>query len=387
MGKRDYYEVLNLQKGASEKAIKAAYRKLARKYHPDVNPGDADSEARFKEISEAYQVLSDPKKRSMYDRFGHKAFGRGDAGSSRNPWDFSGFDFSQFGQNAHFNTGGDLGDLFGSFFNGGQQAEQGPVKGKDIQYTIDLSFQDVLDGLHTKLMVRHDVVCTRCHGRKVERGHALESCSNCQGTGKVKSAPTFLNISVSQPCPRCQGTGKYNPHPCRNCHGDGLERTTDRISVKIPAGADNGSKIRVKSKGHAGRNGGKNGDLFITTRVQSHPLFERRGDNLYCEVPITIVEAVLGAKISVPTAFGETSMLVPAGTQSGQKFRLRGKGIPHMKGVGRGDQFVTVKVVTPQNIDTRTSELFREISRLNPLDPRAHLFSEDHAKRSTQDGI
>ena len=373
MAKRDYYEVLDLQKGASDKAIKAAYRKLARKYHPDVNPGDANSEARFKEISEAYQVLSDPKKRGMYDRFGHQAFGRGNAGSGQSPWDFSGFDFSQFGKNVHFDTG-DLGDLFGSFFTGQQQTEQGPVKGKDLQYTIDLSFQDVLDGLHTKLMVQHDVVCTRCQGQKVEPGHSLETCPNCQGSGKVKTASGFLNIGMSRPCPRCQGTGKFNPKPCRTCHGDGLERQTDRISVKIPAGADNGSKIRVPGKGHAGRNGGKAGDLFITTRVQNHPFFERRGDNLYCEVPITVTEAVLGAKISVPTAFGEASMIVPAGTQSGQKFRLRGKGIPHMKGVGRGDQFVTVKVVTPENIDTRTSELFREIARLNPVDPRSHLF-------------
>lgn len=376
MAKRDYYEVLDLQKGASDKAIKAAYRKLARKYHPDVNPGDTASETRFKEISEAYQVLSDPKKRSMYDRFGHQAFGRGNAGAGQNPWDFSGFDFSQFGKNVHFDAG-DLGNLFGSFFSGQQQQPaQGPAKGKDLQYTIDLSFQDVLEGLNTQLMVQHDVVCTRCYGQKVEPGQSMETCSNCQGSGKVKAASGFLNIGLSQPCPRCQGTGKYNPHPCRHCHGDGLERKTEKISVKIPAGADNGSKIRVPGKGHAGRNGGKPGDIFITTRVQNHAFFERRGDNLYCEVPITVTEAVLGARISVPTAFGKASMTIPAGTQSGQKFRLRGKGIPHMKGVGRGDQFVTVKVETPQNVDTRTSELFREIARLNPVDPRSHLFQE-----------
>jgi molecular chaperone DnaJ len=376
MTKRDYYEVLDLQKGASEKEVKAAYRKLARKYHPDVNPGDTNAEAKFKEISEAYQVLSDPKKRVMYDRFGHQAFGRGNAGAGQGPWDFGGFDFSQFGKNINFDVG-DLGNLFGSFFSGQQGAQpQGPVKGKDLQYTIDLGFEDVLNGLNTRLMVLHEVLCSRCKGKKVEPGHDMETCPNCQGTGQVKVAAGFLNIGVSQPCPRCQGLGKLNPHACHQCHGEGIQQHTERISVKIPAGADNGSKIRVQGKGHVGKNGGKPGDLYITTRVQNHSYFERRGDNLYCEVPITMTEAVLGAKIAVPTAFGEASMIVPAGTQSGQTFRLRGKGIPHMKGVGRGDQFVTVKMVTPQNVDTRTSELFREIARLHPVNPRKDLFSK-----------
>jgi molecular chaperone DnaJ len=186
----------------------------------------------------------------------------------------------------------------------------------------------------------------------------------------------FVNIGVPQLCPQCEGLGKLNKHPCKSCRGEGAQKKTERISVKIPAGADNGSKIRVAGKGHAGQNGGASGDLYIITRVQQHPFFERRGDNLYCEVPITMTEAVLGAKISVPTPFGESSMIVPAGTQSGQKFRLRGKGIPHMKGAGRGDQFVTVKVVTPQYVDTRTSELFREIARLNPMDLRKDLSSK-----------
>ena len=377
MAKRDYYEVLNLQQGAAEKDIKAAYRKLARKYHPDVNPGDVNAEAQFKEISEAYQVLSDPKKRTMYDRFGHQVFGRGNAGSGQSPWDFGGFDFSQFGKNINFDVG-DLGNLFGSFFSGQQSSthSKGPIDGKDLQYTIDLGFEDVLNGLHTRLMVQHDVTCSRCHGKKIETGYEMETCPNCQGSGQIKGSAGFLNIGISQPCPRCQGSGELNTHPCQQCQGNGIQQQTDRISVKIPAGADNGSKIRVQGKGHAGRNGGKPGDLYITTRVQNHPYFERRGDNLYCEIPITVTEAVLGAKISVPTAFGEATMIVPAGTSSGQTFRLRGKGIPHMKGAGRGDQFATVKVTTPQNVDTRTSELFREIARLNPANPREQIFSK-----------
>lgn len=371
MAKRDYYEVLGVKRGASDKDIKAAYRKLARKHHPDVNPGDSGSEAKFKEISEAYQVLSDPKKRTIYDRFGHQAFGRQPGGQA--PWDF---DFSQFGKNVGFDIG-NLGDLFGSFFGGQGKTEQsrGPMPGKDLQYTIDLSFQDVLSGISTKIMVQHDIVCKTCSGKKTEPGHDLGTCSQCQGTGQVKVAAGFLNLGISQPCSQCQGSGRVNLHPCRTCHGSGLQQETERIVVKIPAGADNGSKIRVAGKGNAGRNGGRPGDLYIITRVQQHPFFERRGDNLYCEVPLTMTEAVLGSKITVPTPLGDASMVVPAGTQSGQKFRLRSKGIPHMKGAGRGDLYVTVKVVTPQSVDTRTSELFREISRLNPSNPREQMYS------------
>lgn len=377
MAKRDYYEVLNLRKGTSEKEIKAAYKKLARKYHPDVNPGDKNAEATFKDISEAYQVLSDPKKRVMYDRFGHQVFSRG-TGSARGTWDFGGFDFTQFSKGMEDlgkKSMEDLGNLLGSLLGGQQKSKQAqePVKGEDLHYTMDLSFEDVLNGLNTKIIVQHDIVCKRCHGKKTEPGYEMETCANCQGTGQVKT--TVFIMDIPQTCPQCQGIGKLNRSPCRTCRGTGLQQATERIGVKIPAGADNGTKIPITGKGHAGKNGGKPGDLYIITRVQQHPFFERRGDNLYCEVPITITEAVLGARITVPTAFGDTLMTVPAGTQSGQKFRLRGKGVPYMKGVGRGDQFVTVTVATPQNIDTRTSELFREIARLNPIDPRKDLYS------------
>ncbi|MDY0096556.1 MAG: molecular chaperone DnaJ [Candidatus Vecturithrix sp.] len=374
MAKRDYYEVLHLKKGASEKEIKAAYRKLARTHHPDVNPGNTEAEAQFKEISEAYQVLSDPQKRAIYDRFGHQAFRR-DTGHGQSVWDFSEFDFNQFSKTMGFDASG-LGNLFGSFFGGQQHTPKShePVKGKDIQYAIDLSFEDVLNGLQTKIMLQHVVACSHCKGKKTEPGYELETCTNCQGTGRVKTMTGFLNVAIPQICPQCQGSGTINRYPCHICHGKGVQQQTDRISVKIPAGADNGTKVRVAGKGHAGENGGRPGDLYIITRVQQHPFFERRGDNLYCEVPITITEAVLGAKLMVPTHSGDASMILPAGTQSGQIFRLRGKGIPHMKGAGRGDLFVTVKVVTPQNVDTRTSELFREIARLHPENPRERLF-------------
>ncbi len=368
MAKRDYYEVLGLKRGASDKDIKGAYRKLARKFHPDVNPGDTSAEVKFKDISEAYQILSDPKKKTMYDRFGHQAFGRPGSGGQAS-WDF---DFSQFGN---------LGDVFGTFFGGqGKEAQRGPVRGKDLQYTIDLTFQDVMNGLSTKIMVQHDIQCKTCHGKKTAPGRDLETCAQCQGSGQMKMTAGFLNLGVSQPCSQCAGTGKVNRYPCRNCHGVGIQQDTERIVVKIPAGADNGSKIRVSGKGHAGRNGGPPGDLYIITRVQDHSFFERRGDNLYCEIPITITEAVLSAKIMVPTPGGEASMAIPAGTQSGQKFRMRGKGIPHMKGVGRGDLYVSVNVTTPRNVDTRTSELFREIARLNPQNLRAELYASVDVK-------
>lgn len=374
MTKRDYYEVLRLKKGAPEKDIKTAYRKLARKYHPDVNPGNENSEEEFKEISEAYQVLSDPKKKAMYDKFGHQAFSR-QPGTNPNSWDFEHFDFSQFNKNMGFDVG-NIGDLFGSFFGGKSKTESAsvPVQGNDVQYTMDVSFEDVLNGLNTKVIVQHDAVCSACRGRKTAPGYDFETCRHCQGTGQVKmSAAGIFNLGISQTCSHCQGTGKTNPHPCRECRGAGIQEETEKIVVKIPAGVDNGTKIRVAGKGHAGRNGGKPGDLYIITRVQQQPFFERRGDNLYAEIPITIPEAVLGARISVPTPFGETTMTIPAGTQSGQKFKLLGQGIPHIKGSGRGDQFVTVNVVTPQQVDSQTSELFREIARLHPENPRKHL--------------
>jgi len=381
MDKRDYYEILNVKRKASEKEIKAAYRKLARKYHPDVNPHDKTAEAKFKEISEAYQVLSDPEKRALYDKFGHQAFSRSGFGGQEGPqWsDFSRFDFSHFDfKRSGFNVG-DLGDLLGSMFGGNRESEttSGPIKGSDIQYTMDLSFEDAIRGLNTRISLQREVLCTSCQGTGSERGSYLETCPGCGGSGQAKVSRGFLN--TTQVCPQCKGSGKMNKHPCRACQGNGIALQSEKISVKIPAGVDNGSKVRVAGKGNAGRRGGPPGDLYIITRVRSHPFFERKGDNLYCEVPITIVEATLGAKISVPTIDGEATMTLPTGTESGQVFRLRGKGMPHLKGAGRGDQFITVKVVTPKNIDPRMEQLLRELEHLYPYNPRANLYSTNRS--------
>jgi molecular chaperone DnaJ len=379
MTKRDYYEVLNVSRKASEKEIKAAYRKLARKYHPDVNPNDKSAEAKFKEISEAYQVLSDPEKRAIYDKFGHQLSRNGADKAESSRWsDFSQFDFSNFDfKKSGFNVG-DLGDILGSMFSEKRESSQAsePVRGSDIQYTMDLSFEDAVQGLSTRIKLQREVSCPACHGMGTERGFYLETCSACKGTGKVRASGGFLN--PLQPCSLCQGSGKINKNPCRTCQGSGVVLQSEKISVKIPAGVDNGSKIRVPNKGNVGRRGGSSGDLYILTRVRPHPFFERKGDNLYCEVPITFIEATLGAKIKVPTIDGEATMTVPAGTESGQIFRLRGKGVPHLKGAGRGDQFVTVKVVTPKNVDPRMEQLLRELERLHPQNPRTQLQSYVH---------
>lgn len=382
MEKRDYYEVLNIQRKASDKEIKAAYRKLARKYHPDVNPHDKTAEVKFKEISEAYQVLADPEKRALYDKFGHQAFNRSGFGNQEGPlWsDFSGFDFSSFDFKRSGFKVGDLKDILGSIFDRKRETEvtSEPARGSDIQYTMDLSFEDAVQGLNTRIALQREVLCTSCQGTGSQRGFYLEACSTCSGTGQVRISRGFLN--TNQLCTRCKGSGKINPNPCKTCQGNGVVLQSEKISVKIPAGVDSGSKIRIASKGNVGKRGGLPGDLYIITRVRSHPFFERRGDNLYCEVPITIVEATLGAKIGVPTLDGEATMTVPAGTESGQIFRLRGKGVPHLKGSGRGDQFITVKVVTPKNIDSRVEELLRKLEHLYPYNPRAHLSAVSHSQ-------
>jgi molecular chaperone DnaJ len=378
MNKKDYYEILGVRNNASEKEIKAAYRKLARKYHPDVNPNDKTAEAKFKEVSEAYEVLSNSEKRTMYDKFGHQAGRNGFGTQGSSQWsNFGGFDFNNFDlKGSGFNVK-DVGDILGSMF--GEKRERasssGPIKGSDIQYTMDLSFEDALHGLNTRINVQREVFCPTCQGTGSQRGFYPETCTACKGTGQVRISRGFLN--TAQTCSQCKGSGKVNRHPCRDCQGSCISLQSEKISIKIPAGVDNGSKVRIPSKGNVGKRGGPSGDLFIITRVRSHPFFERRGDNLYCEIPVTIVEAALGAKIEVPTPDGEATMIVPAGTESGQVFRLRGKGVPHLKGSGRGDQFITVKVVTPKNIDTRVEQILRELERLHPQNPRVKMYSSN----------
>ena len=365
MAKRDYYEVLGLKKGASEQEIKRAYRKLARKCHPDVNPGDKTAESRFKDLSEAYEVLSNSEKRQQYDQFGHDGYARASGGPQPGAG-FGGFDFSQ----ANFGSGGvtDLGDILSDLFGGRGGAEaEGPDKGEDLHYTLDINFEDAVRGVSTEVSLQKHAPCRICHGSGAKPGSRLERCPDCGGSGR-RSSRGFRRLA--EPCPRCHGNGKISAEACQACGGRGVTFGTERIAVKIPAGVDTGSRIRLQGMGEPGRNGGPPGDLYIVTRVRPHPVLERKGDNLHLEVPITITEAALGARIEVPTVDGTTTMRIPPETSSGQVFRLRGKGVPHLKGGGQGDQFVTVKVVAPKNLDTRSQELLREFARLNPSDPR-----------------
>ncbi len=368
MNKRDYYEVLGVNRGASDKEIKRAYRRLARKHHPDVNPNNKAAEAKFKEVTEAYEVLSDPAKRRQYDQFGHQPLGATHEGAGR-PGGAGGFDFSQF------DLGGPGGfeDLFSDLF--GRRAptgQAGPLKGEDLHYSIDLDFKDAIRGLSTEISLQRQVACPTCQGTGIGTGGQWITCPACKGSGRARAGSGLF--SGQQACPRCQGTGRLPSTLCLSCNGNRMVLKTERISAKIPPGVDNGSNIRIPVKGHAGRAGGPPGDLYIVTRVRPHPFFERKGDNLYCEVPITVTEAALGAKIEVPTVDGKASMRIPPGTSSGQMFRLRGMGVPYLKGSGRGDQFVTVKIVVPQNLDARSQELFRELARLRPEDPRRGIW-------------
>lgn len=365
MAKRDYYEVLGLRRGASEQEIKRAYRKMARRHHPDVNPGNKGAEAKFKEVSEAYEVLSDADKRRQYDQFGRDGFS-GATGGPQPGAGFGGFDFGR----VDFGTGGvaDLGDFLSGLFGGqtGVRTDT-PLKGDDAHYSLDINFVDAVRGLATEITVQKHSACDVCRGSGAAPGSRLEICPDCGGSGRRPGRG--LRRAV-EPCARCHGNGKIGHEPCRACGGRGAIFGTERIAVKIPAGVDTGSRIRLQGKGEPGQNGGPPGDLYIVTRVRPHPVLERKGDNLHVEVPITITEAALGARIEVPTIDGMTTMRIPPETSSGQVFRLRGKGVPHLKGGGQGDQFVAMKIVAPKNLDTRSQELLREFARLNPEGPR-----------------
>lgn len=361
--KRDYYEVLGVPRNATLDQIKKAYRRLARKHHPDVNPGDRSAEARFKEISEAYHVLSDKERRARYDQFGHQAF----AGPHGEEFDFGGFDFSTF------DLGG-LGDLFGDLFGrrsrrARAEARTSPTKGNDIHYSLEISFDDAFRGFSTQISLNKLKPCGECRGTGVRGGGESAVCSECNGTGEGRGRRG--PILIPYPCPRCGGSGRVNLNPCSRCGGSGKLQGTEFINVKIPPGVDTGSRVRLAGKGEPGNNGGPPGDLYIITKVRPHPSFERKGDNLYCEVPITITEAALGAKIEIRTPEDISRMTVPPGTESGQRFRLQGKGMPRLKGAGRGDLFVTVKITLPKFLDERSKQLLRDFERLNPMNPRA----------------
>jgi len=376
--KRDYYEILGLKKNATSAELKKAFRKLARKYHPDVNPNDKASEQKFKEMNEAYEVLSDPKKRKQYDQFGHAAF---EQGFGQGPGAGGGSGFEGFGGQG---TGGFQGrgfeDIFGNLFGGRTAGPLGPQKGEDITYTVEVELEDAIFGRAMQVDLQREVSCTACGGSGAQPGTKPRTCATCQGTGNVAQGRGFMQFS--QTCPSCRGEGTINPNPCRNCGGSGLTPKSEKINVKIPAGVDNGSKVRMAGMGSPGVNGGPPGDVYIITRVRPHHYFERKGDNLYSEAKVTVKEAALGEKIEIPTVDGLVMLSMPPGIQTGQQLKLKGKGVPHFGGAGVGDHYVTVHVVTPTNMTEKGKELLRELERMHPENPRQDITFRGFRKRS-----
>ena len=374
--KQDYYELLGVPRRASLKDIRQAYRKLARKYHPDLNPGDKSAEEKFKQIQEAYEVLSDTKKRQMYDQFGFNVPGPAGGpppGSGHGPapedihFDFGGFDFGGAG-------GTSFRDLFSQFFRGASAAQEAPEReaGTDLEYQIDISFWEAVRGTVKKLSITRLDICPVCHGSGAAPGGGEQVCPDCKGAGQVTQVSGKMRFQIN--CPRCGGSGRLRTL-CRNCGGEGRVRRAETLDVRIPPGAQTGSRVRVAGHGNAGLLGGPPGDLYIITRVQPHPFFERRGDDIYTKVPITITEASLGAKVEVPTIDGRSLVRIPPGTNSGKSFRLREKGVPSARHSGRrGDQYVEVQVVVPKPEDERVRELLRELGKLAPEDPRRDIF-------------
>ena len=375
--KQDYYELLGVSRKAAQKEIRQAYRKLARKYHPDLNPGDKSSEEKFKQVQEAYDVLSDNKKRQMYDQFGFETPGAGGAPSGADSgdmhFDFGGFDFGGGGGGA----GPSFRDLFSQYFHGGAAAEapSRPEPGSSLEYQIEITFWEAVHGTVKKLTIARLDACKDCRGTGTVG--QPQTCTACGGTGQVTQTSGRMRFNLT--CTRCGGTGRIR-NLCRLCGGDGRVRRVDTIDVRIPAGVQTGSRVRVPGRGNAGTAGAPPGDLYIITEVQPHSFFERRGDDLYTVVPITVTEAALGAKIEVPTLDGRSLLRIPPGTNSGQKLRLRDKGVPSVRQAGhRGHQYVELQVFVPKPVDERVRELLRELDRLAPEDPRKDLFERAKA--------
>ena len=356
--KRDYYEVLGVPKGASEAEIKKAYRVLAKKYHPDMNPGDAEAEVKFKEVNEAYEVLSDSEKRAKYDQFGHAAFdpssGAGGFGGGFGGGGFGGF--------------GGFEDIF-SMFTGGTAQRSGrrtrmPVDGDDVFARVTLSFEESVSGVKKDVSFRHIEECPDCKGKGAEKESDIETCSQCHGTGQVTvQQRTMLGvIQTSSTCPGCGGRGKRIKNPCKNCNGKGYVRVAREYSVTIPAGIADGQTIAIRGKGDVGRNGGAPGDLLIEVTVRPHAVFEREGNHIFCEVPISYAEATLGAEIDIPTLDGTQKYTIPAGTQHGTSFTLRGKGMPDVNGARRGDLIFSVSIEVPKNLSAEQRELLEKFA-------------------------
>ena len=357
--KRDYYEVLGVEKSASEDELKKAYRSLAKKYHPDLHPGDAEAEARFKEVNEAYEVLSDADKRAKYDQFGFAAF------------DPSGFQssaegFGGFADILNDLFGGGFGGFggFGDIFGGRQANPNAPQRGESIRLSTTILFEEAAFGCTKEISVPRIEDCESCHGSGCAAGTTPEICSNCGGTGSVRTTQRtpFGMMSSTAACPNCGGKGKIIHQPCPDCRGKGKVRRQRKVNVKIPAGIDHGQTISLRGQGHSGTNGGSAGDLLITVEVRRHEIFERDGSSILLTMPISITQAALGAELEVPTLDGKVKYDLPEGTQTGAVFRLRGKGVPYLRGNGRGDQYITVEVQTPKGLNAEQKALLRQLA-------------------------
>ena len=351
--KRDYYEVLGLSKGAGEAEIKKAYRSMAKKYHPDMNPGDAEAEAKFKEVNEAYAVLSDADKKAQYDQFGHAAFDQTAGGGGAG---FGGFgDF------------GDIGDIFGSFFGGAfggssSRSRNAPMRGEDVGARVTVTFEEAAFGVKKDVSYNRVQKCPDCSGSGASKGTSPETCSACGGQGQRRVTQRLggMAFQTTATCDKCRGTGKIIKNPCSNCRGTGYIKVTKKLGVNIPAGIDDGERIALRGQGCDGRNGGPAGDLIITVNVKKHNIFERDGYNIYCEIPLTVAEATLGAEIDVPTLEGNVKFTIPEGTQPGTQFTVRQKGIPYINNANRkGDLIFTVNVEIPKSLSEKQKEFMR----------------------------
>ena len=356
--KRDYYEVLGVQKSASADEIKKAYRKAAMKYHPDRNPGDKEAEAKFKEVGEAYEVLSDDSKRQRYDQFGFAGVDPNYGGGGNGPY---GAGFNGFG------GFGDFGDIFGEFFGGGSRssrasAQNAPRRGENVMSQLELTFEEAAFGVEKEVIATRIESCDACHGSGSNDGQ-VETCSTCGGSGQVRTTQNFMGMTMQSTaaCPKCGGRGKIIKNPCQRCKGKGKVRRNATVKVSVPAGVDDGISVRVRGEGCVGANGGPNGDLLVEISIKRHPFFSRDGANVLCEVPVSFTQAALGADIEVPTLDGRVKMTVPEGTQTGTVLRLRGKGIPYVRSKNRGDQLVTIVVETPTRLTKEQKDLLRKL--------------------------
>lgn len=342
MSKRDYYEVLGVERGADEAVVKKAYRRIAMKNHPDRNPDNPDAEKRFKEATEAYEVLADSEKRQAYDQFGHEGVG------SNGGFGGGGAGFSDV-----------FGDVFGDIFGGGRQS--GPPRGSDLRYDLELDLEDAARGKTVKIKVPTLASCQECSGSGARKGTAPITCNTCQGAGQVRRSQGFF--AVQQTCPSCRGRGRVITDPCNSCYGRGRVEETKTLSVKVPAGVDTGDRIRLSGEGEAGPEGGLPGDLYVQVVMKDHPIFQRDGSNLYCEVPISIIDAALGGELEVPTLDGRVKLKIPSETQTGKLFRMRGKGIAPVRGGGPGDLLCRVEVETPVKLNSEQKELLRQFQQ------------------------